>query len=94
MGNAAFAGNVPLARTIKDMAAGERLFTVPWAFDPRAGDLDERYTGDIKPFGTAELQVDCIIPGAYRVKLIHGARYEYTLDPAPAPTMDLGAKDP
>ena len=84
MANATFRGSLPLARQIRGMDAGDVGFTVPWAFDPKTGDLAERYSLLGEPGGTAQLRVDCVMPGVYRVALTAGAQYEYILDPMPA----------
>jgi hypothetical protein len=84
MTNAIYSGEVPLENTIREMQPGDHGYTVPWAFNPTTNTLDERFTIGSESFGTQELRVDCVVSGVYRVRLVKGAHFRYTLDPAPA----------
>ncbi len=84
MARATFVGTMPMARNIKNMAPGAHGYTVPWAFDPRTDELDDRYTIHDRPGGTVQLRVDCVMPGVYRVSLSPSSTYQFDMDPAPA----------
>ena len=77
--NASFDGRIPVQPVIRDMKAGDHGYTVPWAFTPSTGVLDERCDIYPQPHGTVELRVDCIMSGVYKVKLIAKSNYKFTL---------------
>lgn len=71
-----FVGNVPYQRTIADMEIGQVAYTVPWAYCPQTGDLDESFPITDKRQGTSELRI-ARVPDSFVVELVADSDYAW-----------------
>lgn len=64
-------------RTIASLKPGEGGYTVPWAFDPKNGTLNENFSVYSRPGGTVEL---CVVRNpdySLSINLIPSSTYKW-----------------